>query len=182
MEAETVAEVLFKGWIKRYGCPGSIHSDQGKQFESIIFQEMCRLFQMDKTRTTPYHPQSDGMVERMNRTIKDMLSKYVKTNQTDWDRFLDGIVLAYNTTPHETTQISPYRLVFGKEAKLPINIMTEDEKNITSGKEENRAVYVRELQEKLTAIHELARENTKKSSQRQKNYFDRNVRETNYEV
>jgi hypothetical protein len=122
------------------------------------------------------------MVERMNRTIKDMLSKYVKTNQTDWDRFLDGIVLAYNTTPHETTQISPYRLVFGKEAKLPINIMTEDEKNITSGKEENRAVYVRELQEKLTAIHELARENTKKSSQRQKNYFDRNVRETNYEV
>ena len=93
----------------------------------------------------------------MNRTIKDMLSKYVKTNQTDWDRFVDGIVLAYNTTQRETTRISPYILVFGKEAKLPINIMTDDEKNITSKEEENRAVYVRELQEKLTAIHELAR-------------------------
>lgn len=77
MEAETVAEILFKGWIKRYGCPGSIHSDQGKQFESKLFQEMCRLFEIDKTRTSPYHPQSDGMVDRMNRTIKDILSKYV---------------------------------------------------------------------------------------------------------
>ena len=88
----------------------------------------------------------------------------------------------FRCTPHETTRILPYRLVFGKEAKLPINIMTDDEKNITSEKEENRSVYVRELQEKLTAIHELARENTKQASRRQKNYFDRNVRETNYEV
>lgn len=182
IEAETVANVLFKGWIKRYGCPGSIHSDQGKQFESRLFQEMCRLFQIDKTRTTPYHPQSDGMVERMNRTIKDMLSKYINANQTDWDRFVDGIVLAYNTTPHETTRISPYRLVFGKEAKLPINVLTENENFTTSEKEANKAVYVRDLEEKLSTIHEQAREITKEASQRQKNYFDRNVRETNYEV
>lgn len=182
IEDETVAEVLFKGWIKRYGCPGSIHSDQGKQFESKLFQEMCRLFQIDKTRTTPYHPQSDGMVERMNRTIKDMLSKYINANQTDWDRFVDGIVLAYNTTPHETTRISPYRLVFGKEAKLPINVLTENEDITTSEKEANKAVYVRDLEEKLSTIHEHAREFTKEASQRQKNYFDRNVRETNYEV
>lgn len=143
---------------------------------------MCRLFQIDKTRTTPYHPQSDGMVERMNRTIKDMLSKYINANQTDWDRFVDGIVLAYNTTPHETTRISPYRLVFGKEAKLPINVLTENENFTTSEKEANKAVYVRDLEEKLSTIHEQAREITKEASQRQKNYFDRNVRETNYEV
>lgn len=57
-----------------YGCPGPIQSDQGKEFESKLFKEICRLFQIDKTRTTPCHPQSDGMVEIMNRMIKDMLS------------------------------------------------------------------------------------------------------------
>lgn len=77
LEAETVAEVNFKGWIKRYGCPVEIHSDQGRQFESHLFQGSCRIFQINKTRTTPYHPRSDGMVKRLNRTIKEMLSKYI---------------------------------------------------------------------------------------------------------
>lgn len=95
---------------------------------------------------------------------------------------MDGIVLAYNTTPHGTTRISPYRLVFGKEVKLPINVMTENEDITTSEKEANKAVYVRNLEENLSTIHEHAREITKEVSQRQKNYFDRNVRETNYEV
>lgn len=66
-----MAEVIYKVRIKRYGSPGIIHSDQGKQFESKLFRDMCTctLLQVDKTRTTPYHPQSDGMVKRMKRTI-----------------------------------------------------------------------------------------------------------------
>ena len=53
MEPETIADVLFKGWIKRYGCPGSIHSDQGRQFVSHLFKGLCRMLQIDKTRTIP---------------------------------------------------------------------------------------------------------------------------------
>lgn len=65
------------------------------------------------------------MVERLNRTIKDMLSKYLTVHQIDWDKYVDGLVLAYNTTPHETTGITPYRMVFGNEASIHLNIMTE---------------------------------------------------------
>ena len=77
MEAVTVAKILVNEVIARFGIPNQIHSDQGKQFESKLFKELCQLLQIDKTRTTPYHPQSDGMVERFNRTLVTMLSNFV---------------------------------------------------------------------------------------------------------
>ena len=67
IEAKTVAEALLHGFITRYGVPFQIHSDQGSQFESNLFQELCKVLGIEKTRTTPYHPQSDGLVERFNR-------------------------------------------------------------------------------------------------------------------
>ncbi|CAC5384019.1 unnamed protein product [Mytilus coruscus] len=67
MRAETVADILFRAWVKRYGCPVEIHSDQGRQYESAVFRELCQLLEINKTRTTPLHPRSDGMIERMNR-------------------------------------------------------------------------------------------------------------------
>ena len=82
-EAKTVAEKLVNEVISRFGAPERIHTDQGRNFEAQLFKEMCNLFSIEKTRTTPYHPQSDGMVERMNRTIQDMLAKYVAEHQRD---------------------------------------------------------------------------------------------------
>ena len=84
-EAKTVAEKLVNEVISRYRAPECIHSDQGWNFEAHLFQEMCRLFDMDKTRITPYHPTIDGMIEQMNRTIQDMLAKYMLDHQRDWD-------------------------------------------------------------------------------------------------
>lgn len=117
IEAETVADVIFKGWIKRHGCPGEIHTDQGSQFESRLFREMCKVLQINKARTTAFHLQSDEIVERLNRTIKDMLSKYLTVHQTDWDRYVDGLVLAYNTTPMK--QLGSHLTEWCLEVKLP---------------------------------------------------------------
>ena len=94
IEAETEANTIFRGWIQRYGCPQELHSDQGVQFESQIFQELCKMLQINKTRSTAYHPQSDGMIERLNRTVKGVLSKYISVHQNDWDKFIDGVVFA----------------------------------------------------------------------------------------
>ena len=75
-EAPTVAEVLVKEYVCCFGVPLLLHSDQGRNFESAVFQGMCQLLGIRKTRTTPYHPQSDGMVERFNRTLEAQLSKF----------------------------------------------------------------------------------------------------------
>lgn len=84
MEAATVAKLLVEEVVCRFGIPAKLHSDQGRQFESHLFQEMCQLLNIHKTRTTAYHPQSDGMVERFNRTLTQMLSAYVCEHHNDW--------------------------------------------------------------------------------------------------
>lgn len=70
-EAKTVADIFVSEFILRFGAPRTVHTDQGRNFESFLFQEMCELLEINKTRTTPYHPQSDGLVERLNRTLTD---------------------------------------------------------------------------------------------------------------
>ena len=85
IEACTVAKILVENVLCRFGIPQKIHSDQGRQFESSLFQEMCKILGIEKTRTTLYLPESDGMVERFNRTLAAMLSAYVSDNYRDWD-------------------------------------------------------------------------------------------------
>ena len=79
-EAETVADI-FREFVSGFGVPRQLHTDQGRNFESRLFQKMCRILEIDKTRTTPFRPQSDGMVERFNSTLEAMLSKFVSENQ-----------------------------------------------------------------------------------------------------
>ena len=121
-EATTVARVLVEEFVARFGIPRQIHSDQGKNFESKVFQEMCKSLGMDKTKTTPLHPQSDGMVERFNRTIEEMLSKFVAEDQRDWDSHLPILMMAYRSAVHETTSFTPCELMFGRQIDLPIDL------------------------------------------------------------
>ena len=93
MEAATVARIIVEEVVARFGVPSSIHSDQGRQYESELFSEMFRVLHIKKTRTTPYHPQSDELVERFNKTLVTMLSAYVNEHHSDWDPALrnDGL-------------------------------------------------------------------------------------------
>jgi transposase InsO family protein len=97
MEAETVAKVIIEQVLTRLGVPYIIHSDQGTQFESCQFGKVlvCKLFRIKKTRTMPYHPKSDGMVEVFNRTLTTMLSAYVDEDQKDWDVYLPYYMMDY---------------------------------------------------------------------------------------
>jgi len=181
IKAETVANTIFRAWIKRYGCPREIHSDQGKQYESALFKELCKMLEINKTRTTPLHPRSDGMIERMNRSVNDMLSKYIKSNQKDWDDYLDFITMAYNSTPHESTGVSPYKLIYGREMSFPIDILTEKHEEITL-EPIYSSKYVQDLEEQLRKAHELARNQLKISAERQRTTYNLNVRKMAYEV
>ena len=101
----------------RFGIPDKIHSDQGRQFGSCLFSEMRQLHIIDKMRTTPYHPKSDGMVEGFNKTLCAILLAYIDDNHSNWDLLLSYIIMAYRATDHETTGFSPNMLMFSRNTK-----------------------------------------------------------------
>ena len=119
-KTESILEGLLD-WVYELGVPGRIHSDQGRQFESNMFQSLCQKLGIHKTRTTPYHPESDGMVERFNRTLKDMVAKYVNEEGLNWDANVKAYSMAFNSSVHSTTGYSPYFLVHGFEPRLPLD-------------------------------------------------------------
>ena len=85
-------------------------------------QEVCRLLQIDKTRTTPYHPQSDGLVELFNRTMLAMLASTVEEDPSNWEQHLRKVCMAYNTYVQPSTGYTPFYLMFGRLARLPVDM------------------------------------------------------------
>ena len=87
--------------------------------DGAVFRGLCKLIDAEKTRTTPYHPQGDRQVERLNKSLVKILSKLISDHRCDWLHFVPKAVLAYNTSVRESTLLTPYRLMFGREAILP---------------------------------------------------------------
>ena len=116
-EATTVAQKLTDEMFCRFSPPEQLHSDQGRQFESRVVHEVCKLLKIRKTKTTPYHPQCDGQVERFNRTLLDMLATTTRENAFDWENQIRKVCMAYNTSVHSSTGFTPFFLMFGRQAK-----------------------------------------------------------------
>ena len=112
--ALAVADDFFQHIVCRFGMPSVIHSNQGREFENKLMQELCLLCGAYKTRTTPYHPESDGLVERFNITLLMMLAIFAGENRDDWDDFLSPVMMAYRSSVHESTGYSPYWLMIGE--------------------------------------------------------------------
>ncbi len=103
--------------------PGQIHSDQGRNFESALIQQLCCLYGVEKSRTTPYHPAGNGQCECFNRTLHNILRTLLVSKKGEWPLCLPQVLFAYNTTPHQATGESPYFLMFGQEPRLPVDFL-----------------------------------------------------------
>ena len=122
--ADTVADVLVEKIILRFGMPLVIHSDQGCEFENGLMKSLCTLLGCTKTRTAPYRPESDGMIEQFNRTCLMMLSMFINDRRDNWNELLPYVMHAYRTSVHESTGYSPFRLMMGEEYSLPQDAST----------------------------------------------------------
>ena len=114
---ETLAACLVNKVVCHYGAPAVIHSDQGANLCGDVVHSMCHLLGIQQTRTSAYHPQGNGQVERFNRIVQAILVKAVKDDQKDWDLAL----FAYWTSVQESMGFTPFLLTFGRSPKLPID-------------------------------------------------------------
>ena len=163
-KAQTVAEILVSRVFSRFGPPTVLHSDQGRNFESNLMKEVCNLMGIHKSRTTAYHPQCDGQVERQNRTLQDMLSAFVSQNRDDWDLWVDLAVYAYNTSTHESTGYSPYELVFGRVARTPVEV----DLGIPLKHPASQTEYSESVRQHLHSVQKVAQEHLEQSRLNQK--------------
>ena len=178
-EARTVAETFVTQFIARYGTPRIVHTDQGRNFTSKLFQEMCFLLGVKKTQTTAFRPQSNGIVERLNKTIGIMITAYVYDNQQTWDEELALLMMAYRATPHETTGLTPNDLMLGRQVSMPVDIQV-GLPPMTKPAEEG--IYVSNLRWRLQQAYECARENLGVGAEKQKRYYDVGTMKEQYEV
>lgn len=147
-EASTVAKAFVDTIICHFGTPLQIHTDQGRNFESNLFKEMCNLFQIDKTRTTSYHPQSNGNVERFNRTLGDMLSTFCHKNQDQWDEFLPQVLMAYRASINSSTGQTPNAMMLGREVILPLRAIIKEPAGGSSSDVVDEGKYISHLKKK----------------------------------
>jgi len=165
--------------VSRFGVPTEVHTDQGRNFDSRLFLELALLLGIKKTRITPLHPQSNGIVERQYQTVMNYLAKFVSRNQRDWDRWIGLYLLAYRSARHESTKISPAEMCFGRELKLPIDLLRGSFPQKLESEENN---YVSRLRKKLNEVHEEVRRQLDLRSQRVKVLYDRKARRLLFET
>ncbi len=169
-KAETVAKKVFDGWIPRHGAPEQLHHDQGKNLSAKMIEEVCNFLEVWNTRTTPFHPQSDGASERSIRTVNNMLAKVVAEDQRNWDLYVSSSCFAYNTAVHSSTGFSPSLLEFGRELRLPNDLLepSENEKRAVSHTE-----YAHQLKTRLTKAFKTAKDVLHTAHKTQKHFYDR---------
>ena len=179
--AVTCARVLLNEVFARYGTCNMLLADQGRMFEGSIFQEICRLLEIKKSRTSVRNPKCNGQTERFNRTLIRMIKAYLKDEQTDWDLNLGCLAGAFRASPNESTQLTPNLLFLGREVRIPSELLIGSAP-VSKGEVVSFGDYVDQLRERLKKAHTVARKNIGKSAVRQKDRYDVKVYQTPYEV
>ena len=159
-KADRIIRILRDQVFTLVGPPERLHSDQGRNFESQILGDLCKAFQVTKSHTTPYHPMGDGLVERMNRSLLNLLRTFVQ-NEGDWEQHLQLLLYIYRTTKHSSTGLSPYEILFGQNPPS-LHIPNFRATTILDPGE-----YHHELQKKLLELRELVDSNIVQSAERQ---------------
>ena len=174
-EAPEVVTKLCEEFVCRFGVPSELHSDQGRNFESLVMAQMCELLGIRKTRTTPFRPQSDGMVERFNRTLAEMLTKVIERSQENWDDCLPYVMLAYRTSVHSSTGFSPASVLLGLEPRLPLDLMVPS----LPMEEVMYGEFVANHKEHLEIVRNEVRVNLREVGRKMKARFDVGINQPN---
>ena len=166
-DTETLATRLVNEIICKYGVPSYLHSDQDTNLTSNLMAAVCKHLGIEQTRTSAYHPQGTGQVERFNRILESMLAKVVSDHQTDWDNRLPQVLFTYRTAIHDTKGFTPFHITFGHYPVLPVEAMVRTPLQHTSKDISHH------LHNSLHAAYATVRAHITSSHQHNKERYDR---------
>ncbi|KAL2091608.1 hypothetical protein ACEWY4_013871 [Coilia grayii] len=172
--AKQVARMLWDRYFCVYGFPERIHADQGANFESHLIQELLQVAGVKKSRTTAYHPISNGQVERFNRTLDGMIRALPPRAKQKWPQMLQTLTFAYNCTTHESTGYATFYLMYGRIPRLPVDVMFSTisrDQDIT-----DYNIYVKRMRADLREALAAVRVNTEASQQRQIEQYNKRTK------
>ena len=173
--AQATARILWDNFICHYGFPEKFISDQGRNFESDLIKELCKIAGVKKVHTTPYHPQGNGQCERFNSTLCNMLGTLSDEEKSDWKSHLGCMTHAYNCTKHASTTYSPYYLMFGRHPRLPIDIEFGLHKpNCSDNSSKSR--YIQKLRRRLNYAFQKASKYSDQQAKKYKQGYDKSVK------
>ena len=174
-EAKTIASKLTK-FITMFGIPKKILSDQGTDFMSKLVKNLMKLFKTIHLKSSPYHPQTNGGLERFHLTLKDYLKHYINKKQNNWDELIPFAMFSYNSHVHSSTGYSPYELLFGVKPFIPNSLTREPTINYSYDD------YINDLKQKIQITQNLARQQLIKNKVISKKYYDKQINIPNYKV
>ena len=176
--AETTSRAIMKAIVNRFGMPRVIISDNGPNFASKLFNELCKLTKAKHKFNTPYHPQTSGLTERFNRTLIAILRNYIDAGHTNWEEMLDYVAFAYRGSIHKSTLETPYYLVHGRDPVMLLDHILghKPESPITPNS------YAQQALKRLNIAYRLVKQNTRDARIRQKELYDKRAKTNNYQV
>ena len=157
------------------GIPKLVTSDQRSEFNNKLNAELMKKLNIKHILTTAYHPQANGLDERFNQTLQGMLVKFIEEKKDSWEEYLNTCVFAYNTARHESTNYTPFELMFGRKPLLPIDIdMEKKDAEVFLVDCTKAGDYpIDEAREAHEKVLEKAKENITKAQKKQKFHYDK---------
>ena len=173
--AQATARILWDNFICHYGFPEKFISDQGRNFESDLIKELCKIAGVKKVLTTPYHLQGNGQCERFNSPLCNMLGTLSEEEKSDWKSHLGCMTHAYNCTKHASTTYSPYYLMFGRHPRLPIDVeFGLNKPNCSDNSSKSR--YIQKLRRRLNYAFQKASKYSDQQASKYKHSYDKSVK------
>lgn len=178
-DAAVTARSLVDRIICRFGSPTTLLSDRGSHFTAQLVSAVCSWLHIDRRTSTAYHPQTQGLVERFNATLTDMLAKFTNTDQRNWDEYLNFVVWAYNSSTHASTGLSPFEVLFGYRPVSPLDAALQPPALPTSS---SAADHLHRLSARLAVVRDLVLGNSAAARHRQQNLYNAHHRFVMYDV
>ena len=178
--SKSVADALIQ-YFSRVGIPDEIVSDQGSNFMSKLLAQLYDQLGITKIKTSVYHPEANGLMERFNGTLNGMLKKFVRERVQTWDRYLPYLLFAYREVPCESTGYSPFELLYGRTVRGPLAVIKETWTERTSA-EDNLITHVLEIRRRLATMQQVVQENLKRAQGKQKRVYDTHSTKRRLEV